>query len=169
MSSSAKRDLVNNLARSDPREALEVAREIYDPWYRAQAYSWIARFTDGSPLDAVSHAASAANACKDKYQKTGVRAWEIAALAERGYLTEARDALETALEYSREIPQLSSRAEALMLLLAAAYRIGNDMLVKVVQELRDSCGEDSHWRCKRAIKEASKIVSNELKPRKFFW
>jgi hypothetical protein len=53
----------------------------------------VARFTDGDPVAIASEAARAAQECGDDYGKSAVRAWEVAALAERGSAAEARRSL----------------------------------------------------------------------------
>lgn len=169
MSATLQRDEAGNLAKLDPQKALEKARSIPDPWFRSQALAWVARYTEADPIKIARQAAKAAGECDDEYKKTAVRAWEIAALAERKHITEARKSLRAAVSQSRTVMPLSSRAEALMLLLQAAFRIGNEDVRLVADELKNSCGRDSHWRSKRAIRDAAKIVEGKLEPRLFFW
>ena len=64
---------------------------------------------------------------------------------------------------------ISSRSEALFLLLQAAFRIGPAEADKVYEILRTSCPGDEHWRCKRAVRDGGKMISGELEPRAFFW
>ena len=151
------------------QKALAQARKISDPWFRSQALSWVARFTDGDPVPVAKQAAKAAAQCEDEYKRTAVRAWEIAALAERDKTSEARSALKATLRRVADVTPLSSRAEALMLLLHAAARIGDDDARDVAEVLRFECGGDSHWRCKRAIKDCAGVVDKEAEPRPFSW
>lgn len=129
----------------------------------------MARFTDGSPVGIAIDAARAAKDCDDKYKRTAVRAWEIAALAERCHFAEARKTLDCAMSQSKSITPLSSRAEALNLLLHASFRIGQRDAKLVADELKMACGNDPHWRCKRAVQDADKLLAAELEPRVFFW
>jgi hypothetical protein len=129
----------------------------------------VARFTDGDPVAVASEAAKAAEECEDDYKKSAVRAWEIAALAERGCATEARKSLSEALALSKCVEPISSRSEALFLLLQAAFRIGRNEAKRVYEALRASCPVEEHWRCKRAVRDGGKIISGELEPRTFFW
>lgn len=101
MSAKHQRDLVSTLAKSNPEKALKQARCIQDPWYRAQALSWVARYTEGDPVSIAKEAARAALEGEDNYRKSAVRAWEIAALAERGLSEEAGKRLLEAISLAR--------------------------------------------------------------------
>lgn len=169
MSATLQRDQASNLAKHDPRKAMEMAFKISDPWFRSQALSWVARYTEDDPVKVANHAANAARECDDAYKQTAVRAWEIAALAERKYEAQAKRGLREAVSQSKNISPNSTRADALMLLLQAAFQISIEEAKWVAEELEISCGRDSHWRCKRAIREAGRLLDGERKPRPFFW
>ena len=79
MSATEQRDQTSEIAKQNPSKALEKARGIRDPWFKAQALSWVARFTDGDSVAIAREAANAASDCDDQYKRTAVRAWEIAA------------------------------------------------------------------------------------------
>ena len=102
-------------------------------------------------------------------EKSAVRAWEIAALAERSCLSEARNRLKEALERAKAVIPASSRSEALFLLMQAAFNIGPKDAAGVYEALKMSCGSHEHWRCKRALRDGAKMISGELQPRSFFW
>jgi len=169
MSATLQRDQASRLAKSNPKKALDTARKVNEPWFRAQALAWVARFSDGDTVSIASEAAKAAGECGDDYKKSAARAWEIAALAERGCLSEARKHLSEVLKRAKDVRPASSRSEALLLLLQAAFKIGRKEAEKVYETLRTSCSPDDHWRCKRAIRDGGKMVSGELEPRPFFW
>ncbi|HEX3871213.1 MAG TPA: hypothetical protein VHV77_12295 [Pirellulales bacterium] len=169
MSETLKRDQAVALSKLRPDEALAKARSISDPWYRAQALAWVARF---SPRDAVKLAAEASQAareCDDVYKQVAVRAWEVAALAESGHLAEAKKSLDGAIRDSTRVTPVASKAEAMFLLLQAASRIGASERDFVHERLKCECPADSHWRCKRALKNAQLICSGGQLPRQFFW
>ncbi|MSU60198.1 MAG: hypothetical protein EXS35_18845 [Pedosphaera sp.] len=168
MSATLQRDQACILARRDARKAFEKARSIPDPWFRAQALASVARYIEDDPVKIAKQAAKAADECDDEYKRTAVRAWEIAALAERKHLSEAKKSLREAVSRSKNVTPFSSRAEALTLLLQAAFRIGEKDARLVADELKKSCGQDSHWRCKRAIRDADKFFDGQLQPRPFF-
>ncbi|MGC3958646.1 MAG: hypothetical protein QM813_12120 [Verrucomicrobiota bacterium] len=168
MSATLQRDQVCTLSKSNSKKALDQARKINEPWFRAQALSWVARFTDGDPVAIASEAAKAAWQCEDDYKKSAVRAWEIAALAEREFTTEARKRLREVLSRIKGVMPASSRSEALLLLMQAAFKIAQKDAEEVYALLKSSCAPDEHWRCKRAIRDGEKMISAELKPQSFF-
>jgi hypothetical protein len=169
MSATAQRDHAITLAKSNPKKALAQARAIDEPWFRAQALSWVARFTDENAIALASEAAKAANECEDDYGKSAVRAWEIAALAERECAREARRSLSEALALAKRVEPMPSRSEALLLLLQAAFSIGSGEAKEVYETLKASCSVEQHWRCKRAVRDGEKIISGACEPRPFFW
>lgn len=168
MGATQDRDHVCDLAKRDSKKAHAKARRIKDPWFRAQALSWVVRFTDGNPRIVAKEAAKAAQECDDAYKRTAVRAWEIAALAERSLTTEARAALKSAIGDAKSVEPISSRSEALMLLLQAAFALGRRDAVGVYDRLKTSCPEGEHWRCKRAIRDGQQMLLGDMKPRRFF-
>jgi hypothetical protein len=169
MSATVQRDQAATLAKSNSKKGLAQARRVKEPWFRAQALSWVARFTDGDPIAIASEAAKAAQECEDDYKKSAVRAWEIAALAERACTKEARKSLNDALTLAKRVEPMSSRSESLLLLLQAAFKIGPDEARKVYEILTVSCPVDEHWRCKRAVRDGGKMISGGRPPRRFFW
>lgn len=168
MSVTNQRDHASTLAKSNPKKALALAHEIPEPWYRAQALAWVARFTDDDPIGIASQAAKAAKECEDNYTKSAVRAWEIAALAERDCVSEAQKGLSEALSLAKSIEPISSRSEAMLLLLQAAFAIDEKTAEKIFAVLKASCPVEEHWRCKRAARDGEKMISGKLRPRSFF-
>ncbi len=169
MSATLQRDRAGKLAKTNPQKALDQARAIDQPWFRAQSLSWAVRFTDADPIPIAAEAARAAAECDDDYKRSAVRAWEIAALAERSLFPQARESLYAALAHAKLATPASSRSEALILLLQAAMKISPADAKKVYALLAVSCPPDEHWRCKRALRDAAKIISGELQPRQFYW
>ena len=161
------RDQVAKLAKTDVEKATKIAEEITDPWFRSQAWSYLARYAD-RPLQFSRKAAKSAALGKDNYQRSAVRAWEIAALAERNYLIQARRGLAEAVELARAVETVSSRSEALILLFQAAFKISVTDANFVADVLRQTCMSD-HWRAKRARKDAQMMLDGEVRPREFFW
>jgi hypothetical protein len=161
--------LAKDLAKSNSTKALVQARRIDEPWSKAQALAWVARFSDEDSLAIAAEAAKAADVCDDDYKRSAVRAWEISALAERGYTRIARKSLEEALEVGRRVDPKSSRSEALFLLLQAAFRISLQDAERVYEILREVCPVEEHWRCKRAVRDGARMIAGEIKPRSFFW
>lgn len=161
------RDQVAKIAKTDTEAAAEIARKITDPWFEAQAWSHVARYAD-RPLVFTRKASKAASKTKDNYYRSAVRAWEIAALAERKYFDQARQVLLEAVELTKTIEHEGSKAEAIMLLFPAAFKISKSDS-EVVAEVFKKTSPMTHWRAKRALKEIALILSGEQPPREFFW
>jgi len=168
MSATQQRDQAIALAKSNPQKALEKATRVLEPWFRAQALSWVARFTEGDPLPIVRKAAKSASQCDDDYKRSAVRSWEVAALAERDLTFEAKKALTSAVKLAKTVEPISSRSEALFNLFQAAFAIGDAEARMVYSILADTCPAGEHWRCERARRDAALIINGKGKPRKFF-
>ncbi len=169
MTATLQRDQAIELAKTDALKALAKARSVSDPWFRAQALSWVARFNDSAPEPIAAEAANAAATCDDDYKKSAVRAWEIAALAERKCLVKAKTALREAVRIAGQVQPPASRSEALLILMQAAFTIDRDTAADVSAQITQSCPIGDHWRCKRAATHASQMLEGTLEPRKFFW
>lgn len=169
MSPTKQRDQAIALAKSRPKEALQQARQVDDPWFRAQALSGVARFTDGNVVAIAAEAAKAAAEGHDNYAQSAVRAWEIAALAERNHIVEARQRLRKILATAKDVEPAASRSEALLLLLHAAAKIAGEDAENVYEVMKASCRPEEHWRCNRALRIGAKLISGELQARPFFW
>jgi len=161
------RDEVAQLAKTDESKAIEVAKKINDPWFQAQAWSHLARYAD-KPLPFARKAAKSAAQGSDDYQRSAVRAWEIAALAERKLSVQARCSLAEALELAASVTPISSRAESLFLLFQAAFKISKEDAEQAAEVLRKACSS-SHWRAVRARKDVEKMLNGEMPPRGFYW
>ncbi|MFK7850592.1 MAG: hypothetical protein AB8D78_06400 [Akkermansiaceae bacterium] len=169
MSATLQRDQAMSLAKTPPAKAHKKALQVSEPWFRAQALSAVAYHAEGDPLPFAAQASKAAAECNDDYKRSAVRAWEISALAERDFMSDARRALDQAVKLARTVQPFSSRSEALYLLLQAAFAIGNKEASVVNDAIKASCPSDEHWRCKRALRDGDKLISGELVPRKFHW
>lgn len=169
MSATLQRDQACALAKSHPRLALAKAKSVSEPWFRAQALSCVARFTDSDPVAVARLAAKAASECEDDYKRSAVRAWEVAALAERNLPDPAERALKAAVAVAEKVQLASSRSEALLSLFQAAFALGRHRAEWVRERLDATCPEAEHWRCKRARKKARQMLEGELQPRPFFW
>ena len=161
------RDEVAQLAKTNVLKASEIAKKISNPWFQAQAWSHVTRHAD-KPLPVARKAAKAAAQGSDDYQRSAVRAWEIAALAERKLIKQARRSLAEALELAASVNPVSSRAEALLLLVQAAFKISKQDAVEAAEVFRKACSS-SHWRSERASKHIEKMLKGEWPPREFFW
>jgi len=77
--------------------------------------------------------------------------------------------LSEALAIAKCVEPVSSRSEALLLLLHAALRIGRDEGERVYEILQALCPAGGHWRSQRAVRDGGKMLSGENEPRAFFW
>ena len=102
-------------------------------------------------------------------KKSSVRAWEIVALAERGYKKEAKKSLQEALNLAAQVTPLSSCCEALFYLYQASFSIDINEAMKVFEHMKSLCPSSGHWRAKRAINNGEKMLQGEHKPREYFW
>ena len=169
MSATLQRDQASALAKSNPKQALAKAKSVSEPWFRAQALSWVARFTDADPIPLAKMAAKAASECDDDYKRSAFRAWEIAALAERNLVADAKKALKAALGVAESVIPVSSRSAALFLLFQAAYSISCEEASSVLVRLDELCPDEEHWRCRKARRDARKMMEAGVAPRPFFW
>ncbi|MCP4888796.1 MAG: hypothetical protein GY904_19555 [Planctomycetaceae bacterium] len=158
MNATKQRDAVAQQAKADSRAALKAAREITDPWYRAQALAHVLRYCEDHPIPIANEAADSAACCPDPYKRTAVRAWEIAALAERSERDEANTRLKAVMKRIAEVTPSSSRSEALLLLLHASSRISGDAATTVAEAIVRTSNADSHWRCQRAVVDAIGVL-----------
>lgn len=166
MTPTSFRDRVGELAKTNVARAEAITKKINDPWFEAQAWSHLARWAE-TPLPFAKRAENAAVRTKDDYQRSAVRAWEIAALGERGYAKQARKALSEAVNLAMSIENFGSRAEALFLLFQAGFKVSNEDATAVGQAFLTS--SSGHWREKRARKLIGKMLEGEMPPREFYW
>lgn len=163
------RERVRLLVKNDVSAATRVARDIQDPWRRSQALAWVARFAGDDTLRLAAEAEAAAGNCKDQYQRTAVLAWVVAALAECDFARQAEHVLLSAVKQASDVTPAASCAEALILLLQAGMSLGPRSVQPVVDKLHATCGQSEHWRCRRAIRDARRLLAGEDSPRAFFW
>ncbi len=64
-----------------------------------------------------------------------------------------------AVALAKRVEPASSRSEALLLLLQAAFKIGRDEAERVYEILKASCPVDEHWRAKRAVRDGGRMLS----------
>jgi len=168
MHAAHQRNQVMQRVKTDAANALTVAGNIDEPWFRSQALAAVARYTDKDCVAVAARAMQAADLCDDNYKRSSLRAWAIVALAEREHKAEARKALKEAVSLALTVTPPSSKSEALYLLLQASFTVGQTDAVGVYHELHTACSSGDHWRCKRAVRDGAKLVSGELHPRTFF-
>ncbi len=142
--------------------------KIDDPLYRAQALSFIVRYTEGVPPKVERELQRALSECADDYLKTTILSWYIAALSEKVEKKKVEKYLSQAIESTKSTNPASSRAEALLLLIFAVWNLGEKHVINVFGLMVKTCPEEEHWRCKRALKRAQQMMDGKYSPRSFF-
>jgi hypothetical protein len=160
MSPTGLRDRAMDLAKGDADAALRLAREIPDPWFRAQALASAARWIDDSRVKRVAaEALASADACHDDYKRAAVAAWPIRALLERGHLTSAAEALGAARERALAASPAGSRAEALFGLMQASWSLGPEARHQLIADIAATHELDQFWRVTRCLVDAIVMMS----------
>lgn len=153
------RDQVAELARTQPAEALRLARMIADPWYAAQAFAWVARF---APADlaapALEEARGTAKAGRDAYQRSAVLAWPIRAAVDTGNQAAAGAMLADAMTLLPKVRPAASRAEAGGLLLEAAFPGGAGLWRPVLATIEKHAPPENDWKAGRTYRALAHIV-----------
>lgn len=153
------RDQVAELARTQPAEALRLARMIADPWYATQAFAWVARF---APADiaapALAEARGTAKAGRDAYQRSAVLAWPIRAAVDTGNHAAAGAMLADAMTLLPKVRPAASRAEAGGLLLEAAFPGGAGLWRPVLAAIEKHAPPEDDWKAGRTYRALAHIV-----------
>ena len=164
------RDKVSKLAQTNVKDAYILIKKIEQPWFKAQALSYVARYSNNADvLKVTNEVRKIAYECDDDYKKSSVRAWEIVALAECGFKKESIKSLNEVVELASKIEPLSSRCESLFQLFQASCHIDMKVAEKLYERMKSLCPIEEHWRAKRAIKNANEILEGEIIVREYFW
>ena len=157
-----QREAAAQLAKRDFAAARAVARGIEDPWYRAQALAWAARYAaEEDVLSIAREALDAAAECQAPYQSVAAAAWPIAALMERGKREAAGRELDRLIALLPHVQPASSRSEALFLLFQAAFQLGDDMTTRLARLLLAIHEGSGHWRARRNLVDALAMLSGQ--------
>ena len=135
------RDLVFKKAKTEHGEALECARLIAEPWFRAQALAAVARYAGDQRVEAIAQEAlDAASEQDDSYKVVAVSASPTRALIERQRTQKVEQIALQLLALSDRIDHPVSRLEALFMLWQAVYPLGGESLQKVQDKFVAACG-----------------------------
>jgi hypothetical protein len=146
------------LAGSSLSQALEEARRVGLPWYRARALAGVAEHHPQFALGLAREIAATAAAGLDTFQRCSAICWEIFVLMNGGHRVEAEAALEKAMDASKKIELTSCRAEALVYVAQAAALLGEDALKRVCNEIFSVCEGCTYWRCTRVARWARRVL-----------
>ncbi len=143
--SAGERDRVSNLAKSNPKTALQAARLIADPFYRCQSLAWVARYTqsDAEVVKVAHEAEKALASAQSPWEAVAGAAWPVRTLAERGRRDEADAMLLRGVRASREIDNPVRRVDALFLLIQAGWTTDGHGLHAAVTLLVESASTAS--------------------------
>jgi len=154
---SLMRDRAQRLCETEPAEALKAARHIQDPWFGCQALSWVGRYwADAKFVEILQEAVEVAARASDPYQTVGASAWPVRALLERG--APAAAIARRTLPLAREIENLGSRSEALMLLFQAALPYEKAVWGPVLDELILASEPVLNWRQRRNFQSVVQLL-----------
>lgn len=149
------RHRVFRLARERADVALEVARGITEPFYRAQSLAAVARWIEDRRVEDIAREAiAAAQSCKDDYKRSSVMTWPIAALIQRDRRELALQTLARARHIAANATPNGSRAYALGMLLEAAWPLGGDTRRSLVEEIAAIQRGDGFWRVSTTLIDA---------------
>jgi hypothetical protein len=162
MTPTEARDLAGVLAKSDTVAALQVAHEIPDAWFRAQALAWISRYAEGESCRAIASSARlASQAAEDPYQTVGSAAWWVRALIERGASESASAEIPALLEAARSIAHPVSRIDALYLLFQAVFEVGPARQL-VLDALLEAGAAARSWKAGDRLREAAVMLHRDF-------
>jgi hypothetical protein len=155
-----QRQLAHRLAKTEPDQALAVARKINDPWFRCQALSHVARYWPGSDYDQLlKEALKAADSHEDVYRQVTVAAWPIRAHLERGSPVSASIILGECVERAPSIGNMGSRSEALFMCFQAIKPAAADLWKRAFWALIEATEPALAWRQRRNIRDAIAMVA----------
>lgn len=161
MSSTQQRDRVSVLARTNFDQAYNNARQIDNPWFRAQSLAAVLRHAPENKVSSLSKEAFvAASNCKDAYQQVRVASWAVRALIERGDVHRVGPYLLDILAKAHNITPPPSKVEALFLFWSAVW-IAPSLRQPTFALLLQVCERANTWRAGRAMGAIVLIVAGE--------
>jgi hypothetical protein len=162
VSATSQRDRVAQLAKTDFNEALLQSRKISEPWYRAQALAWVARYAPKDKiLSTAQEAIKEAFTSQDAYQRVGASTWAIRALCERGHFQEASQLTTRLLNEAEKIAHPVCRLDALFLLWQGAELLPNEQNESILQRLIDACFAAQSWKGKWVLRNVVAILNDQ--------
>jgi len=136
-----QRDRVAAIAKTTPLEALQLARNIEDPWFRCQALSIAAVHAPDrrSQQRAIDDAFAAANELDEPNRVVTVSSWPVKALALAGHLSSISPEVERLLQLISTESSPVRRADALRYLFGAVSRAPAAVAARVAREFTAAC------------------------------
>jgi hypothetical protein len=136
-----QRNRVTAIAKTNPREALEVARSINDPWFRCQALSIAAVHAPDrrSSRVAIDNAFTAANMLSEPNRVVTVSSWPVKALALTGHMSSVSSEVERLLQVIADESSPVRRSDALRYLLGSVSTAPTRVASRVAREFATAC------------------------------
>lgn len=156
------RDTSTVLAKTDWRQARDMAHQISDPWFACQALAAVARFAPAEDVGWIAdEAMTVANQSDDIYRQIAVTAWPLRALLERGEDSRVGPMVHQIVGRAAAIRPPASHAEALFILLSSVFPGGRKLWQPVWEELLQTSLPTTSWRQGRAVRESFLMVASE--------
>lgn len=156
------RDRVHELARSEPREALKVARAIRHPWYRCQALSSVAEVwgTQTQKLEVLEEAIVVAGLQSEINRIVTVSSWPLRVMVGIAPKVVAAH-LRKLVRLAEREPHTLRRAYALSKL-AFAVKHEPALLSEVSPSLVNALLNGFGWRIDRLIHDTAEMLSDSM-------
>jgi hypothetical protein len=137
------RNRVAAIAATKPLEALELAKQIDDPWFRCQALSIAAAHAPDQRArkGAIDEALSAANELREPNRVVTVSSWPVKALVLAGQMSSVSSEVERLLQLISTEPSPVRRADALRFLLGAVSTAPAPVAGRVARQFTAACLE----------------------------
>jgi hypothetical protein len=146
------RSLVSDVAASDNHYALQIARQIRNPWYRCQSLAWVARFAPhGEFDDRIDEALAACFDGANPYKCVAVSAWPLRALIEREQTTRLAEFVPKLMKIAETIDHPVSRMDALGSLLDGVFPAGDPYRRTVFEAYASACEGANSWKAGRGL------------------
>ena len=154
-----QRDRASKLAKTDFSAALKLARDIPEVRERIQSLGWVARYAPAGEVSrVVAMAAKAAGSSSDFYGDTMAVAGPLRALLVTGNGDSIPSLLKVVLSLSADVYPVSSRAEAISLLIHAVLPEALRTAEPAIDKLT-SMASDTHWRVVRSLVDTALLVN----------
>jgi hypothetical protein len=154
-----KRNLVGRLVVSDIAKALDIARNISDPWYRCQSLAEVAwHLKDQRQLrKVIEEALEAAYEQKEPNRIVSVAAWPVRVMVKQ------RDprlgpVVDELLHRIQTEPNPVRRADALLLMFEATYH-DSELRAVVLAPLLRACEQMNSWKRPRILSEVALVLA----------
>ena len=158
-----ERDAVALIAPTNTAEALALARQISDPWYRCQALANVARYASDwelvTPL--AQESLDTAVQHKDFFRVVTLAAWPVCALAERNQTDLLPLWIGDLMKCSRDVNNPVSGVQALLTLWQGTFSLPSSIETDIIlEELVRCCEVARSWRAGATMEKTILILAS---------